>query len=203
MKMKNLKNVMLGLFIAVGTIGMNAQDLHFGAKVGSNFSVQSEVGDLYNNNKIRAGLNAGVFAKYQLNEKVFLQTELNFEQKGSNDENVKTNYDYLTIPLLVGYSMGESWNTPLSFNIYGGPYAGILLNAESVVEIDGVDETTDLNEQTNNAEVGFMGGFVVSYPINDKNLFLDFRAGLGLSPYEVDNSELKNKYIGLSLGLEF
>jgi len=194
---------MLGLFVALGTIGMNAQDLHYGVKAGTNFSVQSEIGDLYNNNEFRTGLNAGIFGKYELSDKVFLQSEINYEQKGSSYKNTTAKFDYLTIPVLVGYSMGESGNSALKFNIYAGPYAGILINAESVVEIDGVDETTDLKEQTNNAEIGIMGGFVVKYPINDKSIFLDFRLGLGLSPYDIDNNEPKNKYVGISLGLEF
>ncbi len=41
--MKNLKKVMLSLLVALGAIGMNAQDFSYGIKSGLNFSVQSEI----------------------------------------------------------------------------------------------------------------------------------------------------------------
>lgn len=202
--MKNLfKKVMLVLFVAFETVSINAQELHYGVKAGTNFSMQSQIGDFYNNDEIRTGLHAGIFGKYQISDRVYLQSEINYDQKGSSDKNITGKFDYLTIPVLVGYSMGESRNDALKFSIYAGQYAGILVNAESKTDIDGVSETTDLTDQTNKAEIGLMGGFVVKYPINDKSIFIDFRFGLGLSPYDTDNNELKNKYVGISLELEF
>ena len=180
---KILRKVMLSFMVVLATISLNAQNLQYGVKVGKNISVQSEVGDLYNNDDFRNGLHTGVFGKYQLNDKVYLQSEINYDQKGSSDENTVNKFDYLTIPVLVGYSLGESRNSALKFNIYGGPYAGILINAESKTDIEGVSKTTDLTDQTNNAEVGLMGGFIVKYPFDNKSIFLDLRFGLSLSPY--------------------
>ena len=37
---------------------------------------KSFIKNYYNNDEIRTGLNAGVFGKYQLNDKVFLQSEI-------------------------------------------------------------------------------------------------------------------------------
>ena len=108
-------------------------------------------------------------------------------------------YDYLSIPILFKYSLGKSDATALRFNINAGPYAAFLLNAE--YESEG--NTIDMNDQTENFEAGAILGFGLKYPVANDHITLDLRMGLGLTSFDKNDSDPKNKYIGLSLGYEF
>ena len=120
--MKTIIKHSLSLVIVLLSItGISAQELSFGAKIGANFSVQSEVGDLYSNDDIKTGIHAGIFAKLPLNEQFSLKLETNYDHKGSAADNVTNNYDYLTVPVLAQLSLGKSLKTPLKFNLYAGP----------------------------------------------------------------------------------
>ncbi len=201
--MKTLSRITLTVVLLSTIIGLNAQSFKYGVQAGSNFSVQSQIGDYYNNSDIRTGLHAGVFGNYSFNESITLQTEVSYDQKGSKTGTIKNNFDYVTVPVLIKYSLGKSWKTPLRFNIYTGPYVGFLINAESKNESAEVNETTDLKDATNKAEVGLISGFGIKYPVSNHNILFDVRLGLGFSPYDKVNYVPKNKYIGLSLGYEF
>lgn len=201
--MKTISKITLTLTLLVAFVNANAQNFRFGLQAGTNLAVQSPIGDYYNNDEIRVGLHAGIFGNYSFNESLYLQTELNYDQKGAKDGDFKINYDYLSVPVLFNYSLGKSWKTPLRFNIYTGPYAAFLLNAESKIDNGEIDETSDLKDFTNNTEFGWVTGFGMRYPINNQNLLFNIRLGLGLTSYDKNESDPKNKYIGLSLGYEF
>ena len=195
----------IGISLAVGlTFSASAQKLNYGIKAGSNFAVQSETGDLYNNEDIKIGLHFGAFGNLSLSDNFKLQTEINYEQKGSAYDDVTNSYEYISIPVLARVSLGKSLKTPLHFNIYAGPYSAFLINAESEVsEIETEGQTIDKKDDTENTEIGLVGGFGVNYPINNSNVFLDFRFGLGLTEFDKNDEDLRNKYFGISLGLEF
>jgi len=185
------------------TLSLSAQKFNYGIKAGSNFAVQSETGDLYNNDDIKIGFSAGVFGNLSLTENLKLQTELNYDQKGSYSDKITNTYDYITVPVLAKWSLGKSLKTPLQFNIYAGPYAGFLVNAETEISDNENKQTIDNKDNTNDVEIGLVGGFGVAYPINNSKIFLDFRLGLGLNDYDKTDDALRNKYFGINLGLEF
>ena len=56
--------------------------VNFGIKTGMNLETQSELGQLWDNNEIRTGFLVGGTVEYALNNKLSLQTEVNFIQKG-------------------------------------------------------------------------------------------------------------------------
>jgi len=201
--MKTINRITFTLVLLSAFWSLSAQDFRFGIQAGTNFAVQGPIGDYYNNDEIRVGLHAGVFGNYSFNESIYLQTELNYDQKGAKDGDYKINYDYLSVPVLFNYSLGKSWKTPLRFNIYTGPYAAFLLNAESKIDNGEINETLDLKDNTNNTEFGWITGFGMRYPINEQSILFNVRLGLGLSAFDKNDSEPKNKYIGVSLGYEF
>lgn len=192
----------IGLVLSLA-FSVNAQKINYGIKAGSNFSVQSEAGDLYNNDDIRTGLHFGAFGNYSLSEKFKLQTEINYDQKGSKYDNVTNSYEYISVPVLAKISLGKSLRTPLHFNVYAGPYAAFLINAET--EMSGIEngQSIDKKDNTEDTEFGLVGGFSINYPISNSTIFLDFRLGLGLNNYDKNDEDLRNKYFGISLGLEF
>jgi len=201
--MKTTRSIffLLCTILSVGTI--SAQKFSFGVQAGSNFAVQSQIGDYYNNEDIRIGLHSGVFTKYALKNKVSIQAEINYDQLGSYSADVKNSYDYLNIPVLINYSLGKSDLTTLNFDLYAGPYAGYLLKAESHTKTSEIDQTTDQKDNTNKFTGGVILGFGLRYPVKNQNILLDIRLGLGLEPVDKNNYEPKNKYIGLSLGYQF
>jgi len=188
----------LSLLFSVGTY---AQGFHYGVKAGANFAVQSEIADYFNNSDIRTGLQVGAFGNYHFNNKIALQLEANYDQKGGKSDDVTAKYDYLSVPVLFKYSLGKSDQTALKFNVNIGPYAAFLLNAE--YDVDG--NTADVKDSTKDFEAGAILGFGMSYPVGKNHVILDLRMGLGLTNYsDIDYMEEScNKYIGLSLGYEF
>ncbi len=202
--MKSTVNtVITGLLVVLSVVSLNAQNFKYGVKAGANFSTQSDLGNIFDNDEIRTGFNAGVYGNYSLSKSFSLQPELNYEQKGSDNGETTSKLDYLTIPVLANYSLGETRNSALNFRVYAGPYAGILLNSEVESNVEGISQEIDMDDQTENAEFGMMGGFIVKYPINKQSIFLDVRFALGLTSYDKNDSDLRNKTVGINLGFEF
>jgi len=82
--------------------------------------------------------------------------------------------DYLMIPLLVKYSIGEY----KGFFIEGGPYMGCLINyAEKFKTIGQVDRTQDMKKLDMGMTLGM--GFVI--PIQETFLILEIRENLGFT----------------------
>jgi hypothetical protein len=201
--MNTIIKITLSLVFISAVFVTNAQNLSYGIQAGSNFAVQSPIADYYNNADIHPGIHAGAFAKYAFGNKLSIQGELNYDQLGSDNSATKNHYDYLNIPVLLGYSFGKSDLTALTFDLYTGPYAGYLVKAESVTKTSETNQTIDLKENTNKFTSGVILGFGLRYPINNQKILLDFRLGLGLSPYDKNDYQPKNKYIGISLGYQF
>lgn len=203
--MKTKATLFLGLMLLfLGFVTeLSAQKFHYGASLGTNFSVQSETGDLYNNDGIKTGLHAGIFGKMSIGKRVSLQTEINYEQKGSVNDGLTNTYSYTTVPVLFKLSLGKSLRTPLSFNVYAGPYAGFLVDATTEIKNAESTQTIDNKGNTYDNEWGVTGGFGLVYPVSGFNLLLDFRLGLGLNSYDKLDNDLRNKYFGINLGIEF
>ncbi len=198
MEKVNFKSTVLAIAL-LAAVSSYAQDFHYGVKIGSNFAVQSEIANYFDNNNIRTGLSVGAFGNMGINNWLSLQTEVNYDQKGGKTQNSTNKYDYITVPVLAKFSLGKSDKTALRFNLNAGPYAGFLLNAET--EIEGV--TTDLSENTEDFEMGVIAGFGMKYPIAKNNIVFDLRMGLGLTSFDKNDSDPSNKYIGITLGYEF
>lgn len=198
--MKTLKIKTLGMaMILFLSIGASAQEFHYGIHAGTNFAVQSEIADYFHNDQIRIGLHAGIFGNLALTNNLSLQTEVNYDQKGAKSNDVIKKYDYISVPVLAKYSLGKSDKTALTFNINVGPYAAFLVNAE----IDNNGVISDVKDATEDFEAGAILGFGMKYPIANNSLVFDLRLGLGLTNFDITDTEPNNKYIGVSLGYEF
>jgi len=204
--MKTLKIKFLGLsLIVLFSLQASAQNeaanskYHFGFKGGVNLAVQSDIASYFENETIRTGLSVGVFANRAMTSNLDLQAELNYSQKGDKSATTVLKYDYIEIPVLLKYSLGESDLSALKININAGPYASFLINAESTTN----DIDTDMSDSTEDFEFGMVAGLGFKYPVANNNLVLDIRLGLGLTPYDKNDSDPNNKYFGITLGYEF
>lgn len=199
MKKQNVVFILsLSLFISMGA---QAQKIHYGLKAGANFAVQSEIADYFNNSDIRTGLNIAAFGNYHFTDRIALQAEVGYDQKGGKSDDLTAKYDYLSIPVLFKYSLGKSDQTAMKFNINLGPYAAFLLKADLETE----DQTIDVKDATNDFEAGAILGFGMKYPVGNDHIIFDLRMGLGLTNFsDLESQEdSSNKYIGISLGYEF
>lgn len=202
--MKTMKMRTISLFVALMlTVGAMAQEFHYGVNAGTNLAVQSEIADYYHNDQIRAGLHAGLTGRLAWENGFELQTELNYEQKGSKSDDYTSKYDYIKLPVLAKYSLGQSDHTPLRFNINAGPYVSYLVNAELEMNDDLGGATVDRKDNSNEFEFGTILGFGLAYPVNSGNITFDVRLGLGLTDFDKNDDGSNNKYVGFSLGYEF
>lgn len=199
----SIKSSLLLAMIFGLTMNLTAQNFKYGLTAGSNFSVQSETGDLYNNDEIKQGWHAGIFGNYYINKIFSLQAELNYDQKGSESEKFRKNYEYITTPLLAKWSLGKSKNMPLKFNLFAGPYLGFLVSAESEPKNAETAHSLDIKRDTENTEFGVLGGLGIAYPLNSGSILLDFRIGLGLNNFDKSDNKQRNKYFGINFGYEF
>lgn len=125
----------------------------------------------------RPGAIAGVFGNYALNDRNWLQAEINFIQKGSykapkNEDPTKysLNLNYVELPIL--YKFRPIGNR---LTIEVGAYAGLLLSYTERSEIGDIN----LNVPFKKYDIGVLAG--LNYHFN-KGLQLNFRAEQSVVP---------------------
>jgi|WetSurMetagenome_2_1015567.scaffolds.fasta_scaffold295527_2 hypothetical protein len=192
---------------------LNGQ-VKLGIHEGINIGTQSELGQLWDNNKIYSGLLAGVSAEYQIGNSLSLQTEINFQQKGarydvSSEGIEKTKirkFDYITVPLLVKGIFGEKLGLQGNWKATGfaGPYVSYLTTANISVKAGDNTLTTNIENNVENNDWGVVFGGGVLYNLgNGGAITTELRYEMGLGKIEKMNSDLRNKIIGLTIGYRF
>ena len=146
-----MKKLILGLAIAA-SLSVNAQEkttssspVTFGVKAGFNASTLSKVDQYDNDQKLKPGFNAGVFANIPVAEKFSIQPELLFNLLGSKTEEREVYYvnsdryrrevdykktlSYLAVPVMVQY------NILPQLYVEAGPEFGFLLGGKDKGDI--------------------------------------------------------------------
>lgn len=208
MKTKGL--IFLGI-LGLITTTVNAQ-LKFGIKEGLNFSTQSELGMLWDNNDMKTGFTLGAIFDFRFQNALSIQTELNYKTEGLayetnenlSNQTINRNYDYFNIPLLVKGRFNEQLGLPEKWfvSFYVGPYYSYLRTAESEVKENGITTVSDYENESNESDLGLIFGGELTRIFNKGELFLDLRYEMGLSDVSKDD-DIKNKVIGLGIGYRF
>ncbi|MDQ0781729.1 porin family protein [Chryseobacterium sp. W4I1] len=146
-----MKKLILGLAIT-GSFLATAQEktksaspVTFGVKAGFNASTLSKADQYDNDQKLKPGFNAGIFAHIPVAEKFSIQPELLFSQLGSKTEEREVYYinsdrysrdldykktlNYLTLPVMVQY------NILPQLYVEAGPEFGLLLGGKNKGDI--------------------------------------------------------------------
>lgn len=181
----------------------------FGVKAGLNLS-NMYVDDVKDEN-VKAGFNAGVFAKLPVARGFSIQPELIYSNKGAKltydlpivgDGEYRFNLHYVELPVMAVI------NVVKNFNIHAGPYISYLA-AANVTRIDDdndVSEVSDLKaENFNRIDYGLAGGLGLDF----QNLTIGARYNYGLR--EIGNDGIageatrnsKNSVLSVYLGLAF
>ncbi len=157
----------------------------------------------------------GVSFEYYIKENLSLKTNLNYERKSFtnksfgveefdfsiNEVKITTSFNYLTLPILIKYELGNS----KQFFVDGGVFIGYLLNNKSKANGFPESDSTSLNKKLDG---GLSFGIGKKFNLNDKsNLNIEIRENLGLiniSDVEVfDNGTIKTNSLNLILTWDF
>ncbi|MDP9959655.1 porin family protein [Chryseobacterium lathyri] len=181
-----MKKLILGLAMAA-SLSVNAQEktksstpVTFGVKAGFNASTLSKVDQYDNDQTLKPGFNAGVFANIPVAEKFSIQPELLFNQLGSKTEEREVYYinsdrykrevdykktlNYLTIPVMVQY------NILPQLYVEAGPEFGFLLGGKDKGDIT----TVKTSGNTTNTQTTTFSEKIV------KDLYNKFNFGIGI-----------------------
>lgn len=140
---------------------------------------------------LHAVFGGGAILGYQLREKVYLQIEPKYLQKGgtilqeeSEGDAVLTTppdlifrLSFIEMPILARITFGEKIKRYAFF----GPTFGFLLAAELETEFDGQTFTADIKEATKNTDFGVLLGTGVSLPLGRGQLLIDGRYVAGFA----------------------
>ena len=198
--MKTIKQIVLTSAVLLFSTVVSGQ-IQWGGKAGIGAATQSELGNIYNNNELSLGYNAGLIIKYPVNHWFAVKTDLLYSQKGmSSDRNESPSqtdkYSYLIIP--VKAELSAPLNKQKIF-LATGPYAGFLLNA--VRETDNI--STDIRKQTEDMDFGISVEIGTIKSLSKYDLQLSLGYDMGLSEINKDNKNIRNKALTFSVGLLF
>lgn len=190
MLMKKFKIVLMGALMMISisafaqeqqTSAENVLRPKVGIKGGVNFT-NLYVSDA-STEHMKAGFNAGIFAKLPVTRGFSIQPELLYSVKGSKDTydhfvegsgEYRFNLGYMELPVLAVVNVAKN------FNIHAGPYAAYLVSANvQDVNSDGsIKGATDLNSDNfNRWDFGLAGG--LGFDI--ENFTIGARYNYGLS----------------------
>ncbi|WP_432671618.1 porin family protein [Flavobacterium sp. SM2513] len=176
--MKKIFLVAAVLFLGVSA--SNAQDLKFGAKIGSNFSTLD--GDGVNGDNLTS-FHVGALVELNLIQNFSLQSELMYSSQGTELNNEDYKLDYVSLPVLAKFYVITD-----KLSLEAGPQFSFLIN-EDVPDAFRT-KTFDF------AAVGGLGYNLTSF------IFVQARYVVGLTDTSKDAS-VTNKVIQLSAGLRF
>lgn len=163
MKTTCMMGILTLLFLSGAVVSSTAQDRRMGIKGGLNLS-NLYVDDVDDENA-RVGFHVGVYGQIVSTETFAIQPELLYTTKGSEsewngliDQTVKFNLNYLELPVLAVFKLGES------AEIHIGPYFSYLLGANIDTEGDlgGTNEELD-RDNFKPFDFGLSGGFGLNF----------------------------------------
>ncbi len=220
-----MKKVFLAIALTIG-LGVNAQNIKFGAKAGLNIANLSNA-EFSKNTSSRIAYHVGAMAEIKLNNQFAIQPELLYSAQGLSSEvkvgtpqsgvegtsTVKLNY--INIPVMAKYFVMDG----LSLEV--GPQLGFLTSAKVATDVEvKVNGKTveipeqyrkefekeygekDIKDETNSIDFGL--NFGASYTYN--NIYAGLRYNLGLTDLVKDNEgedAIKNGVFQLSVGYFF
>lgn len=200
------KKAFVLLLMVLGFSSMSNAQLQWGAKLGTNASTQSEIGNICKDDGLKVGFNAGVLARYQMNNWLAVKSGIDYQLKGKKcdvvGEDSKLEYDlsYLLLPVKAEFSAGEKAGFKNGQRLFlaTGPYVGYLLDSKQKIQ----GQTTDLND-LNDFDFGWSLELGMEFPVfKSKALQVSLNYDMGISEIAA-NSDIQNKSASVNLGFLF
>jgi hypothetical protein len=187
----SVKAVLIGFFFSLILIHPSLSQIKIGAKLGPTLA-NINGGNASANNRFRLGGHLGVYGNYALNDKMGVQLELLFTQKGTINRNPPNSWvriNYLDIPMLFTYSFTDE------FSGHIGLEASAALGAYA--DEDGRHRRYfihNINQMTVSLPLG------ATYELSN-GLNFGLRADIGLSA--IGNDGARNNVFLFSVGYSF
>jgi len=177
--------------------------------------------ETFNDTRYRNGALIGFNYEFLLSSKMSLETDVLFSQQGFKDkiiftdamgnplgenDNFKFNYDYLIIPLKIGYSFGEKYKITPRIGIC----PSIILNAKTTLptfDIDGNQtgsETLDVKNKVSKLDLSGLIEIEGAYAFsNNLELFSSIEYRHSITTFSNDDyfKESKMRHFGFSLSV--
>lgn len=194
---KNFKSILLIICLVSATVSVRAGGVMYGPVLGLNLANQTS-SDSDESSDIKPGLHIGALLDFYLGDNFSISPAVIYSMKGSqesvNDEIVKSNFNYLEIPLMAKYQLDNG------INFSAGPYLGLLLSAKA--SSDGDD--FDLSDFYKPTDFGFKAG--VGYTL-ESGLGFSMNYGTSLTSISEEitifgvtqTPDVKNSVIGISV----
>ncbi|MEA5256329.1 porin family protein [Arcicella aquatica] len=168
----------------------------FGIKGGVNFAnTTNSIGGISVSGSSITSFHVGGVLESRLSERVFIQPNLLFSQKGTSIEisglgSGKDTYSYLELPVNVLYEVADY------FTLGGGPYLGYALSAKTTS--GGVSQDIEFGAG-GMKRLDYGLNFTAGYEVID-GLTISANYSLGLANIaDINNVTIKNNVIGISV----
>ena len=202
----------LVLLLSCGIARAHAQQRQFGGKVGPTIAtLLDEVSDENEGYDHRVSLGGGGFVVLPLGGRTAVQIEVLFAPKGgklleeTDDVTATLILDYIEVPFLGRITANRS--SSASFHIFGGPSAGVRINAkQQVANTGGVIRSgfsDDISSEIARFELGLVAGGGVDvgrYGVIDARYFWGLT---DVNRNATDGNRIRNRGLTILAGLRF
>ena len=185
------KNILLILSVLSITTTTYCQT-SFGIKGGINYA---NLGGAAAGVKSKITFHAGLFGIIKPSDRFGIQPEIVFSRQGAAmalDPDVKINYDYVNIPLMLNYYPTEI------FYVQAGPQLGLVVSGK----ITNGKDSEDVTDQLNSTDLALGIGF--GFDLRFATIGLRYNGGLSsTTDGGNDGEKFINEVLQLSIGLKF
>jgi hypothetical protein len=171
-----MKKILFTMFAVCLVFAASAQ-FKGGLKAGANLANWG--GDVTGTDML-FGFHVGAYGQFGLSDALTLQPEVLYYGAGAKAGDVDLKVNYLAIPVMFKYALGET------FNVQAGPQIGLLLSTDPSEMKDGL-KGTDFG-----LNIGIGAGF--------GKFSADARYSMGLSNINDGTGDIKNNVIQISFG---
>jgi hypothetical protein len=211
--MKTKILILAGLTMMIISCQTMQAQIKYGIHVSGNLETQASSGQLWNNVDLYQGFMIGGFAEYNPGEKFSLQTEINYQKKGRKTSStfegtesiLRREVNYITVPLLAKRTFHDpGLGEKVNLSLFTGPYVGFLTSAHSNVKAGNIKTPIDIDNQAEKTDFGMIFGGAVSYKLNNGGAIIaELRYQLGLVKVDKQDTDLRNKGMGITIGYRF
>lgn len=188
--MKKLAILIILCLFGKMLFAQNSTNFSIGPKFGLTLSETNAT-----NADIIPGIQYGITSTYSINQSSGVGVDVLLSQNGYKVNNNVYRLNYIKIPLLYKFFFNELGDA-FRPRIEVGLSPAFLLNASN--------EETNISNAYNKTALGVMGGLGFNYRLSNRVwLNADLRADYGLTDITVNNSNPKNRVIGINLGVAY
>lgn len=213
-----MKKVLCVVVVCILTLGVQAQKLNYGVRLGVNMAnLNGDKDSGWDDNKMRMGFHVGAAVDYELKNSMFLESGLYLTMKGMKYEDSeegeryeeKCNITYLQLPVLFSYKY-DLGNNDLKLHGKIGPYFALGLASKIKMEYkdeNGSEKATVKGFGDDDDKTGLKrgdAGLMFGVGLSKGNYYVGLNYELGLTNISAyDGGKIHTRNFNVSLGYNF